>query len=299
MLGLPPLRRFPAPIRLMVTAVKQWSAAGAGRHGAALAYYTLFALAPMLLIVIAVAGAVYGEDAVRGEVVGQIDQLIGQEGAELVESLLRNAREKGGGLLAAVLGGVTLALGATGAFLQLQGALNRIWRVKAKARRGVVRFLINRAQAFGMVVALGFILLVSLAIDAGLSAAAAWTELHLPGIPILNVINVAISLTVVTLVFGLIYRVLPDVDLSWRDVGLGAVITAVFFTVGKRLIGLYLGEASPASAYGAAGSVVVLMVWVYYSAQVVLLGAALTRVVTRITGKQVRPSSTGTKDSSP
>jgi membrane protein len=285
MLGLPPLRRFPAPIRLMVTAVKQWSAAGAGRHGAALAYYTLFALAPMLLIVIAVAGAVYGEDAVRGEVVGQIDQLIGQEGAELVESLLRNAREKGGGLLAAVLGGVTLALGATGAFLQLQGALNRIWRVKAKARRGVVRFLINRAQAFGMVVALGFILLVSLAIDAG--------------IPILNVINVAISLTVVTLVFGLIYRVLPDVDLSWRDVGLGAVITAVFFTVGKRLIGLYLGEASPASAYGAAGSVVVLMVWVYYSAQVVLLGAALTRVVTRITGKQVRPSSTGTKDSSP
>jgi membrane protein len=299
MLGLPPLKRFPAPIRMMVTAVRMWSAAGAGRHGAALAYYTLFALAPMLLIVIAIAGAVYGEEAVRGEVVGQINQLLGQDGAELVESLLRNARENGGGLLAAVLGGVTLALGATGAFMQLQGALNRIWRVKAKARRGIVRFLINRAQAFGMVVALGFLLLVSLAIDAGLSAATAWTALHLPGLPILNVINVAISLTVVALVFALIYRVLPDVELTWRDVGLGAVITAVFFTVGKRLIGLYLGEASPASAYGAAGSVVVLMIWVYYSAQIVLLGAALTRVVTRTSGKRVQPSSTGTQETSP
>jgi membrane protein len=298
MFRLPPLKRFPAPIRLTVTAVKAWSAADAGRHGAALAYYTLFAMAPMLLIVISVAGAVYGEEAVRGEVVGQIDQLIGRSGAELVESLLRNAREGGGGAWAALFGALTLVVGATGAFVQLQGALNRIWRVKARPGRGLLRLILNRAQAFGMLLALGFILLVSLAIDAGLSAAAAWTTLHLPGIPILNAVNGALSLAVVTVVFALVYRVLPDVQLSWRDVALGAVITAILFTIGKRLIGLYLGQASPASAYGAAGSVVVLMVWVYYSAQVVLLGAAFTRVVTRTRGQPVQPTEIATTQAS-
>jgi membrane protein len=270
--------------------IRTWSGAHAGRQGAALAYYTLFAIAPMLLIVIAVAGAVYGEEAVRGEIVGQIDQLIGRNGAELVETLLKNAREADGGLLAGILGGITLLLGSTGAFLQLQGALNEIWEVKAKPGNGLKRFLINRAQAFGMVIALGFVLLVSLALDAGLSAASAWTTLRFPGIPLLNVANAALSLLVVTAVFSLIYRVLPDVELSWRDVALGALITAVLFTIGKRLIGLYLGQTTPASAYGAAGSVVIVMIWVYYSAQVVLFGAAITRVVSGRRGTSVVPT---------
>lgn len=278
MLRLPPLDQLPRPIQVLVGAFKQWSRADAGRHGAALAYYTLFALAPMLVIVIAVAGAVYGEEAVRGEVVGQLNQLIGQQGAELIESLLRNAREGDQGVVAAILGGLTFVLGATGAFVQLQGALNHIWDVKAQPGRNLVRYIFNRAQSFGMLIAFGFILVVSLAVDAGLSAAAAWTELNLPGIPVLNALNGIVSLAVLTLLFALIYRVLPDVQLGWRDVGYGALITAVLFTVGKRLIGLYLGETSLGSAYGAAGSVVVVMVWVFYSAQVVLLGAAITKV---------------------
>lgn len=282
--------RLPSWTDAPLTVIRTWSGAHAGRQGAALAYYTLFAIAPMLLIVIAVAGAVYGEEAVRGEIVGQIDQLIGRNGAELVETLLKNARETDGGLLAGILGGITLLLGSTGAFLQLQGALNEIWEVKAKPGNGLKRFLINRAQAFGMVIALGFVLLVSLALDAGLSAASAWTTLRFPGIPLLNVANAALSLLVVTAVFSLIYRVLPDVELSWRDVGLGALITAVLFTIGKRLIGLYLGQTTPASAYGAAGSVVIVMIWVYYSAQVVLFGAAITRVVSGRRGTRVRPT---------
>jgi membrane protein len=278
MFKLPAIDRLPKPLRILVAALKQWSGADAGRHGAALAYYTLFALAPMLVIVIAVAGAVYGEEAVRGEVVGQLNQLLGQDGAELVESLLKNAREGDRGLLAAILGGFTFVLGATGAFVQLQGALNHIWDVKAEPRRGLVRYLFNRAQSFGMLIAIGFILMVSLAVDAALSAAAAWTELNLPGIPILNVLNAVVSLAVLTALFALIYRVLPDVELRWRDVGVGALITAVLFAIGKRLIGLYIGETSLGSAYGAAGSVVIVMVWVFYSAQVVLLGAAITKV---------------------
>lgn len=282
--------RLPSWTDAPLTVIRTWSGAHAGRQGAALAYYTLFAIAPMLLIVIAVAGAVYGEEAVRGEIVGQIDQLIGRNGAELVETLLKNAREADGGLLAGILGSITLLLGSTGAFLQLQGALNEIWEVKAKPGNGLKRFLINRAQAFGMVIALGFVLLVSLALDAGLSAASAWTTLRFPGIPLLNVANAALSLLVVTAVFSLIYRVLPDVELSWRDVALGALITAVLFTIGKRLIGLYLGQTTPASAYGAAGSVVIVMIWVYYSAQVVLFGAAITRVVSGRRGTRVVPT---------
>ena len=296
MARLPPLDQLPKPLQVLVVAMKQWSAADAGRHGAALAYYTLFALAPMLVIVIAVAGAVYGEEAVRGEVVGQLNQLIGQDGAELVESLLKNAREGDRGVLAATLGALTFVLGATGAFVQLQGALNHIWGVKAEPGRNLLRYLFNRAQSFGMLIALGFILMVSLAVDAGLSAAAAWTELNLPGIPVLNVLNGVVSLAVLTALFALIYRVLPDVQLRWRDVGYGALITAVLFSIGKRLIGLYLGETSLGSAYGAAGSVVIVMVWVYYSAQVVLLGAAITKVGFGAEPRRRQPTPIARKD---
>lgn len=299
MVKLPPIDRFPKPIQVLWSALKQWSGADAGRHGAALAYYTLFALAPMLVIVIAIAGAVYGEEAVRGEVVGQLNHLLGQDGAELVESLLKNAREGDQGVLAALLGGITFLLGATGAFVQLQGALNHIWGVTAEPGRNLQRFVINRAQSFAMLVALGFLLMVSLAIDAGLAAAAAWTSVHLSGLPVLNLINMLVSLAVVTAVFALVYRVLPDVQLRWRDVWYGALITAVLFTVGKRLIGLYLGETSMASAYGAAGSVVIVMVWVFYSAQVLLLGAAITKVGFGGEPKRRQPTAIARKEAKP
>lgn len=283
--------RLPGVLRILWTAFKQWISAGAGRMGAALAYYTLFAIAPMLLIVITIAGAVYGEEAVRGELVGQIDQLVGRNVAMLVESLLRQAREGERGTLATILGAVTFVLGATGAFIQLQRSLNDIWRVKSRPGNDIVRFVLDRARSFGMIVALGFILLVSLVIDAGLSAANSWASGYLPAVPwIFQVLNAVVSLAVVTVVFALVYRILPDVELTWGDVWLGAVITAMLFSVGKRLIGLYLGQATPGSAYGAAGSVVIIMVWVWFSAQIVLLGATITRVAVRVRHRRVKPT---------
>lgn len=286
--------RLPGVLRILWTAFKQWITAGVGRMGASLAYYTLFAITPMLLIVIAIAGSVYGEEAVRGELVGQIDQVIGPNGAELVESLLRNARQGDRSTLATILGAITFLLGATGAFIQLQNALNEIWRVKSRPGNDIVRFLLDRARSFGMIVGLGFILLVSLVIDAGISAAYSWAGGYLPGVPwILDGLNTLFGLAVITVVFALVYRILPDVELTWGDVWLGAVITAVLFAIGKRLIGLYLGQATPASAYGAAGSVVIIMVWVWFSAQVVLLGANITRVAVRARLGKVRPTAIG------
>lgn len=286
--------RLPGVLRIFWTAFKQWISAGVGRMGASLAYYTLFAIAPMLLIVIAIAGAAYGEEAVRGELVGQIDQLIGRNGAELVESLLRNAREGDRGVLATILGGITFVLGATGAFIQLQNSLNDIWRVKSRPGNDIVRFLLDRLRSFGMIVGLAFILLVSLVIDAGLSAAYTWAGGYLPDFPwFFDGLNTLFALGVVTVVFAMVYRILPDVELDWGDVWLGAAITAVLFTIGKRLIGIYLGQTTPASAYGAAGSVVIIMVWVWFSAQVVLLGATITRVVVRVRHRRVRPTELG------
>lgn len=283
--------RVPGVLRIFWTAFKEWIQAGVGRMGAALAYYTLFAMAPMLLIVIAIAGAVYGEDAVRGELVGQIDQLIGRNGAELVESLLRNAREGKRSTIATVLGAITFVLGATGAFIQLQNALNEIWRVRSRPGNDIVRFLLDRVRSFGMIVGLAFILLVSLVIDAALSAGYTWASGPLPDIPLVfDGLNTAFSLLMITGLFAMVYRILPDVELTWGDVWLGAAITAVLFTIGKRLIGIYLGHATPASAYGAAGSVVIIMVWVWFSAQVVLLGATITRVAVRVRHGTARPS---------
>lgn len=283
--------RLPGILRILWTAFKQWISAGVGRMGAALAYYTLFAIAPMLLIVIAIAGSVYGEDAVRGELVAQIDQLIGRNGAALVESLLRNAREGEGGTVATILGAVTFFLGATGAFIQLQNALNEIWRVKSRPGNDIIRFMLDRVRSFGMIVGIAFILLVSLVIDAGLSAAHAWANGYLPAIPwIFDGLNIVVNLAVITGVFALVYRILPDVELTWGDVWLGAAITAVLFVIGKRLIGVYLGQATPASAYGAAGSVVIIMVWVWFAAQVVLLGANITRVAVRARHGRARPT---------
>ncbi len=282
---------MPGILRLLWIAIKDWSDVSAPRLGAALAYYTLFALAPMLLIVIAIAGLVWGEAAVRGQIVGRIDILIGHNGAVLVEQLLRNVRVGGAGLTASILGGITFVLGATGAFLQLQASLNRIWGVKSRPGNDIVRFLLDRLRSFGMIVAMGFILLVSLAIDAGLSAAAGWAGRYLPPVPwIWDIANALLSLGVITVIFALIYRVLPDVELTWQDVAMGAVITALLFAAGKYLIGLYLGQATPGSAYGAAGSVVVIMVWVWFSAQVVLLGATITRVAVRVRHRRVRPT---------
>lgn len=272
--------RLPAGLRLLWMAIKGWTKDNVPRLGASLAYYTLFAVSPILVIVIAIAGSVFGAEAVRGQIVGQIDQLIGREGAMAIQAILEGAHKDRSGTLAVVMGSITLVIAASGAFLELQHALNTIFRVKQDPKKsGIVVFLKNRLRSFGLVVSIGFLLMVSLTVSAALAALATYVRTSRWGGPALwQVVNILVSLGVVTLLFAMIYRFLPDVRLKWRDVWTGALITAVLFSIGKFLIGLYLGRSSIASSYGAAGSIVVLLVWVYYSAQIILLGAEFTRV---------------------
>lgn len=272
--------RAPTALRILWASIKSWSSDNVPRLGASLAYYTLFAISPILIISIAIAGSIFGAEAVRGEIVGQIDQLIGTEGAKAVQALLEGAHRDQSGTLAIVIGTLTLLVAASGAFLELQHALNTIFRVKTDPKKSGIKQLIkNRLRSFGLVVSIGFLLLVSLFVSAALAAISGRVQrAELVGPTLLQVFNILISIAVITLLFATIYRFLPDVRLAWRDVWTGAFVTAILFTVGKFLIGLYLGRSSVASSYGAAGSVIVLLTWVYYSAQVVLLGAEFTRV---------------------
>ena len=272
--------RVPGFLRLFWDALKGWSKDDVPRLGASLAYYTLFAVSPILVIAIAIAGSVFGAEAVRGQIVGEIDGLIGRQGAEAIQAILQGAHRSPTGTFAIVIGTITLFVAASGAFLELQHALNKIFRVKTDPKKSSIeRLILSRLRSFGLVVSIGFVLLVSLLVSAALSALSTRIQNSaLSGPVLLQVINLVVSLAVMTLLFGLIYRFLPDVRLKWRDVWTGAFVTSVLFSIGKFLIGLYLGQSSVASSYGAAGSIVVLLVWVYYSAQIILLGAEFTRV---------------------
>jgi membrane protein len=248
------------------------------RLGASLAYYTLFAMSPILLIATSIAGLAFGREAVRGEIVAQIQGLVGKQGAQAVQAMLEGAARPSQSIAATIVGFVTFFLGATGAFLELQTALNAIWRVKPRPGVSVKAFLLQRLISFGLVVAMGFLLLVSLLVSAALAALNRYLGSIFPALTAFwEASNVLVSLFVTTMLFALVYKVLPDVRLRWRDVWVGALVTAGFFSIGKQIIGLYLGTSSVASTYGAAASVVVLLIWVYYSAQVVLLGAEFTR----------------------
>ena len=267
--------------RLFRSAVVAWWDDNALRLGASVAFYTLFAIAPILLIAIRIAGLVFGPEAVRGEIVGQIDGLVGTEGGRAVQALLEGASKPHEGWLPTIIGGVTFVITACGAFLELQAAFNAIWRVTPEPDSdGQVRvFLVDRLRSFGLVVAIGFLLLVSLAAAAAIAAFGAWLGRWTAAVPIvLQALNIVLSLALTTGLFALLFKFLPDVELEWRDVLTGAVVTAVLFTVGKELIGLYLGRSATTSAYGAAGSVVLLLLWVYYTSQIVLVGAEFTRL---------------------
>jgi membrane protein len=289
-----------AILRIFGGALKAWWDDDALRLGASLAYYTLFAIAPVLVVATAVAGMVFGAEAVRGEIVGQLDQLVGREGALAVQALLEGASQRREGILATVLGGITFVIAATGAFLELQAALNTIWRVKPNPGANLTGFLLDRVRSFGLVVAIGFLLMVSLAVTAALAALSAWLESRSPAVPVVwATVNVLVSLAVTTALFALLYRFLPDVRLRWRDVMTGAFVTAGLFTVGQQLIGLYLGQSSVASSYGAAGSVMVLLLWVYYSCQILLFGAEFTRVYALRHGARPKPESFAEKDVAP
>lgn len=261
------------------------------RLAAALAFYTLLSLAPMLVLAVSVAGLAFGEEAARGEILGQLQTMIGLEGAAAVQSVLAHAQAPESGIVGTVVGGGVLLFGASGVFGELQDSLNVIWEVQPKPGRGIKGFLRDRFFSFTLVLGVAFLLLVSLVISAALAAIGAVFSSRLPGGEALwQVINVLVSLATVTALFALIFKIVPDVSIHWRDVWIGAFVTAVLFTLGKLAIGLYLGRSSVASPYGAAGSVVVLVVWVYYSAQILFFGAEFTQVYARRFGSRIVPT---------
>ena len=266
-------------LRTLRAAVVAWWNDDALRLGASVAYYSLFAIAPVLLVAIAVAGFVFGAEAVRGELSTQMQGLVGPEAAEAVEGLLQGASKPAANSLAMVAGVLAMVLAAAGAFLELRAALNTIFRAPPSRVGGFKAFWFTRLRSFGLVLAIGFLLLVSLVISAALAALHNYLSSFELVVPlVLQVFSVLLTLLITAVLFGLMFRVLPDVKLSNRDVAVGAVVTAILFAVGKHLIGLYLGRTAVSSSYGAAGSVVVLLLWVYYSSQIVLIGAEFTRL---------------------
>jgi membrane protein len=282
-------------------ALSAWWNDNVPRMGAALAYYTLFSLAPILIIAIAIAGLVFGREAVRGEIVGQIQGLVGREGALAVQAMLEGAAKPSSSIPATIIGSITSFLGATGAFLELQNDLDAIWRVKPKSRGNFLRDLVmQRLISFSLVLGFGFLLLTSLVVSAALAALHTYMGHVFPGEAVLwEALNVIVSLVVITLLFAMIYKVLPDVKLAWGDVWVGALVTAGLFTIGKSLIGLYIGTSAVGSTYGAAGSVIVVLVWVYYSSQIILLGAEFTRAYVQQFGPRPPPEDFATKDPKP
>ena len=247
-------------------------------RGAAIAFYTVTSIGPVLFIVVAIGGLAFGEEAARGAVTAQLTGLVGKESADLVQAALQGASRAPQSILASVVGAVTLLVTASGVFAEMQGALNALWRAPPRATTvsGLVR---ARIVSLGLVAALGFLLLVSLVVSAVLAGLGDWINARLPwGTLVLGAVNVLVSYVLVTLLFAAIYKVLPDIRLAWRDVVVGAVLTALLFNAGKFLIALYLARSAAASSYGAAGAVILLLLWIYWSAQIFLFGAELTKV---------------------
>ena len=274
-------------IRLLWQAVAAWYEDSAASMGAALAFYTAFSLAPILIVAIAIAGAVFGDDAARGEVAYQLRGLLGADGAAAVQSLLAGVHHSTSTPMATVIGMLVLCFGASSVFAELQVSLDRIWRAPVEQRQGVLALLRARLLSFGMVIAIGFLLLVSLVASAVLSAANRWGESLFPAWgALLQAVNVLLAFGAATLLFACAFRILPRVFIAWSDVWIGALVTSALFTAGKYAIGLYLGRIGVSSGFGAAGALVAGLLWVYYSAQVFFLGAEFTWVYATTLGSR-------------
>jgi len=271
---------------------KEFGEDKATRLGAALAYYTIFSIAPLLLIAIAVAGLVFGQEAAHKEISGQLGGLLGHQGATGIEEMIKSAAKPKTGTIATIIGAVTLFFGASGVFMQLKDALNTIWNVEEKKAGGIKGFIKERFLSMAMVCGVGFLLLVSLIFDAAISAMGGYLGRRFPGgEAILQGAQLVISFALVTVLFAVIFRVLPDVHPEWRDVWFGAVFTALLFVLGKFGLSIYLGKAAIGTSYGAAGSLVILLVWVYWSAQILFFGAEFTQVYARTHGSMAGDNS--------
>lgn len=268
--------------RLLVDLVRQagvaWFEDRAPTMGAALAFYSAFSLAPLLVIVIAVAGAVFGVDAARGAIVDQLAGLVGAPAAEAIQSLLKAAQETTTSIFATVVGLVTMLVGATTILVELQDDLDLIWKAPKREGSSLLSIVRARILSLGMILGVGFLLLISLVLSGAIAALGAYSESLFPGavLPLLHLWNPVLSVGAITVLFAMLYKWLPNVPIAWKDVWMGAFITAILFSAGRFAIGLYLGRSATASAYGAAGTLAVLLLWLYYSAQIFLFGAELT-----------------------
>ncbi|MDR9404858.1 MAG: YihY/virulence factor BrkB family protein [Halothece sp. Uz-M2-17] len=283
------MKKLKGFIALLKETFTQWLEHKAPRLAAALAYYMVFSLAPLLIIAIAIAGAIFGEDAAEGDIVNRISGFVGQDAASVIEKAISNASQPDLSNIASLISVAILLFGASGVFVQLQEALNTIWSVQPRPGRIVKQFIRKRILSFAMVLGLGLFVILSLLLTAAISAL---SQLELlPGFPFLwQSLSFVVSFGLVTLFFALVFKFLPDAKVAWNDVWIGAVITSILFAIGRSLLGWYLGKTSFASTYGAAGSLIVLLAWIYYSAQILFLGAEFTEVYARKFGSHITPT---------
>jgi len=259
---------------------------------AALSYYTIFSIAPMLIVIITLCDVFLGKEAIEGSVYGQINDMVGNEAALQIQQMIKNAALSGDSTWATAVGIITLVIGATSVFGEIQDSINFIWQLKAKPKNGLVKILLNRLLSFSMVVSLGFILMVSLAMNGIIELFSQQLATLFPQVTmvLVYIINLALTFTIISLLFAIIFKVLPDAKVQWKHVIVGAVTTAILFMIGKFAIGLYLGSSKVGTAYGAAGSIVIILLWVYYSSIILYFGAEFTQVYVQHFGGQIKPN---------
>src|SRR5689334_13325460 len=277
-------------VPLLVRTYNEWGEDSALRFSAALAYYSIFAMAPLVIIAISVAGLVFGEEAARGRIHEQIEWLLGDKGALEIQSIIQASRDPGKSTLATIIGLITLLLGASGVFGQLKDALNSIWGVQLRPGKTFITLIKDYLQDFSMVLGIGFLLLISLLLSAALQALNQLISVYMQIPSFVGPLTAVISFFVLIVLFAAIFKVLPDVEINWEDVWIGATVTAILFTLGKYLIGLYLGSSSIGSSFGAAGALILILVWIYYSTTIFLFGAEFTKVYADQYGSGIHPS---------
>ena len=278
---------------LIIASFKAFMEDRALTMSAALAYYTVFAMAPLLIILISLASLFYGEDAINKKLFQEINGLVGNQAALQIQNIIRQISLQKDSTFAVILGVITLFVGATGVFIEMQDSINQIWRVKAKPEKGWKKMLINRVLSFSMVISLGFLLIASLIINGLILTLSEQLSQYFPDLTVLviNIFNFGLTFIIISVLFSVIFKFLPDVEIGWKDVRIGAFFTVILFIVGKFLIGLYIEKVGPASAYGAAGSIIVILVWVYYTSAILYFGAEFTQVYSECYGGKIKPAS--------
>ncbi|HTI89652.1 MAG TPA: YihY/virulence factor BrkB family protein [Puia sp.] len=286
------LKAFKNGLKILKAALNGFINDLALKYSASLAYYTIFSLGPLLLLLISLAGVFLSKDAVQGKVFHEINGIVGNDAAQQIQDMIRRLEMSGKSTISVVIGVITLVIGATTVFAEIQESINIIWQVKAKPKKGWVKLLKNRLLSGSMIITLGFLLLVSFIINGVLLALSDYLKTFLPDVTVIlfNILNVVISFIVIAILFGVIYKVLPDAKIRWKDVRSGAIFTAVLFMIGRVLIGLYIEKTGSGSAYGAAGSLIVILLWVYYTAAILYFGAEFTRAYADFYGIKIEPA---------